>query len=355
MFGAVRASLLSTLLLAGAIAPIGALASLQHWNALDKRQEPATGSECYRDFATDPENCPILNVAFFEDSSCSKPLQLAHAKPDSFIEGNKQMLFDAASAHTLKSPFGSVRILAAAQGVGLGFAKEEESDTIVQNFAFMSSADTFKAYQSKSCVTFPNLDASKVGIWTVRSESSLNQEGYVWNPDNIPLKQSAPQCTKRTKRASTQPGEQCVCLEGASWGGGGVLQLYSGSDCTGETKRQLYSTAQCTPISMTGFNSFKAVQPLGPTIDAIFSPVYYGLDKDQYHRCSQRDVTAKPFKSGVCQQFKNSQAFVGVYGNDPDPSLAQPPPGPADKVLLKGKGGLLLSPAPHPGRPAHHQ
>ncbi|KAJ1030553.1 hypothetical protein NDA16_001462 [Ustilago loliicola] len=345
MLGTTRSALLSALILTVTISPLGALGSVQNSNLpLDKRAAASDGSECWRDFASDPRACPVVQVAFFEDTQCSKPLNLV--KTQAFNKGNEQMLFESAVAHSVKKPFGSIRVLGAAPGIGIGFAKEEESDMVVQNMAFMSSADTHKAYQLKQCVTFPNLDASRVGVWTVKWDASINQQGYVWNQDNIPLKSSAAQCHKRNRRASAHSSEYSVCLEGASWGGGGVLDLYTNDDCSGPVKRQIYSTTQCTPLSTTSFKSFKAVSPLGLTIDAIFSPTYYDFGKTLYHACAQRDVTAMKFKPGQCQKFTNAGAFVGVYGNDPQ--YPQPGPGPNDKILKKGSGRLLVSPAPVP-------
>jgi len=359
MLGATRAALLFTFLAAAAIVPLGAMASLQHSSLpLDKRAAVPDVSHCYRDFATDPDNCPILNVAFFEDAQCERPLHLARTTPTALIKGNEQMLFDGAVAHSLKSSFGSIRVLAAVKGIGMGFAKEEESDTVVQNLAWMSSAQTFDAYESKACITFPNLDASQVGVWSVKFDDSFNQGGYVWNPSNIPLKQSAPQCIKRARHARGRLAAQPVCLHGASWGGGGVLLLYKNDDCTDDpkdarsVKKQFYSTVQCNALTMTEFKSFKAIEPTGPTIPINFSPAYYDLDKDGYHRCVQRDITTRPFKSGVCQKVAGNDMFVGVYGMDPD--YPQPPPGAGDKLLLKAHGGLLLHPAPgHRRRPGH--
>lgn len=350
MLATTRSALLSALLLAATISPLGALGSAQHSNLpLDKRAAVSDGSECWREFASNPDKCPVLQVAFFEDTQCSKPLSLVRTTPRALIKGNQQMLFEGAVAHSVKKPFGSIRILGAVPGIGIGFAAEEESDTVVQNMAKMSSAETYKAYQRKDCVTFPNLDARRVGVWTVRREDVFNQHGYVWNQGNIPLKANASQCQKLNRRAfaHADAGERSVCLEGASWGGGGVLDLYTNDDCSGPAKRQIYSTVQCTPLSTTSFKSFKAVSPSGPTIDAIFSPTYYDLGETGYHACAQRDVTAEKFKPGQCQKFSNTGAFVGVYGNDPQ--YPQPGPGPHDKILKESSGGLLLSSNPASG------
>ncbi|EST09689.1 hypothetical protein PSEUBRA_000063 [Kalmanozyma brasiliensis GHG001] len=355
MLGPIRHGLLISLLLVAAIVPSQTIASPQHLSThLYKRDDD--GRDCYKKFAKDPSNCPIINVAFFADTNCATPLPLARTTPRALIEGNEQMLFDGTVAHSLKRPFGSLRIIAAARGMGLGFAKGEESDTVVQNMAFMSAARTFEAFSKKECVTFPNLDASQVGVWTARQEASLNVQGYVWNPDNIPIKRTPQYSTdnalmktnshrrRGSRRVST--GACAVCLEEASWGGGGVLLMYTTPDCTSTPKKQLYSTVQCTPLSLTDFRSYKAVQPLGPTIDTIFSPTYYDVGQTGYHACAHQDVSARPFKPNECQKMAGGDMFVGVYGLDPDPRLVQPALSQGDKVLAQGHGKLLLGPKP---------
>lgn len=357
MLGATRSALLSNLLVAMACVPLGALASIQHSAMpLDKGQAASDGSECWTDYANKPE-CTMLQVSYFEDAECGKPLDLFKSDPHAMIKGNTHMVWDGALAKSLKKPFGSLRVVGAVPGFGLGFAREAESDTVVQNMAWMSAADTYRVFQSKSCVTFPNLDASKVGIWSVRAETSLNQGGYVWNPFNIPLKDSSYQCIKRRRSVTIQSRvSSAVCLEGASWGGGGVLELYTTDNCTPDpkdknsVKRQLYSTVQCTPLSMTNYKSFKAIAPSGPTIGPVFSPVYYDLGQQSgYHACAQHDVSAMPFQHDACQKAAGNDMFVGIYGKDP--TYKQPAPGPGDKVLLKSRGHLLLSPGPHTPNP----
>lgn len=363
MLSATLQALLLTFLVAAAVGPLGAAGSVQHsWNPLDKRRAPLNdGSECYHTFATDPKSCPMVRVAFFEDTECSKPLPLVKTVQRALINGNEQMLFDGAVAHSLKRPFGSIRVLAAVRDIGIGFAKHEESDTVVQNMAWMSAADTYKAYQQKSCVTLPNLDVEHVGVWSVRFEHLLNQGGYVWNPYNIPIKQNVPQCHGPEKRAlmhgAATRSSSPVCLQPASYGGGAVLLLYKSKDCTVDpndsksVKMQLYSTVQCTPLTMTDFNSYRAVQPKGDTIEPIFSPAYYERGSTFYHSCAPHDVAAMPFKpNGECQRFSGNDMFVAVFGNDPN--YPQPAPGPHDKVLLKPRGHLLLAPNPaSPGPP----
>ncbi|UTT95260.1 hypothetical protein NDA17_002783 [Ustilago hordei] len=351
MLPATRTALLLALLVAVTISPLGAVGSVQHSNLpLDKRSAVSDGSQCWTEFASDPKNCPIVQVAFFEDTQCSQPLQLVKTTPNAFIKGNKQMLSEGAVAHSVKKPFGSIRVLATVADIGIGFAVGEESDTVVQNMAFMSAAETRKAYQSKSCVTFPNLEVGRVGVWSTRSESLLNQGGYVWNPFNIPIKSSASQCNKHNKRVVAHADQYSVCLNGVSWGGGGVIYLYPNDDCSGRAKRQIYSTVQCTPLAADGFKSFKAVSPQGDTINPIFSPSYYDFNGETgYHACSQKGVTEQKWKPGQCQKFGNSIAFAGVYGNDP--GNPQPGPRPNDKVLKSSHGGKPnRSPAPGLGR-----
>ena len=351
MLGPALSAVLSTLLLASAIMPSGAMASVQHsWMPLDKRAHaPHDGSECFQNFATDPQKCSVVHVAFFEDDKCGQPLDLVRTTPYAFIKNrNEQMLFDGMVAHSLKKPFGSMRVLAAVDGIGIGFAKEEESDGVVQNMAWMSSAQTYSAFTSKECITLPNLDTKLVGVWSVKLDNTLNQAGYVWNPDNIPLIRNAAGCQhaaikKHRKRLTTSAYKGTpACLEPASYGGGGVLLMYATDDCSGDPKdtkavrKQLYSTVQCTPLSMTGFKSYKAVQPKGPTIDTIFSPLYYDLNENGYHRCAQRDVSARPFRPNECQKVAGNDMFVGVYGNDP--GFPQPPPESDVRVLLRSTG-----------------
>ncbi len=57
----------------------------------------------------------------FEDANCATPLPLTPHRPYRVHQGNEQMLFDGAVAHSLKRRFGSLRILAAAQGMGPRF------------------------------------------------------------------------------------------------------------------------------------------------------------------------------------------------------------------------------------------
>ncbi|CDS02199.1 uncharacterized protein SPSC_02279 [Sporisorium scitamineum] len=362
MIGPIRNALLSTLLLASALMPSGVLGSVQHsWMPLDKRAALPDGSECYRNYVTDPQNCPIVNVAFFEDTQCSKPLTLVRTYSRALLKGNEQMIFDGSFSRAVQRPFGSIRVLAAVPGIGIGFAKEPESDTVVQNTAWMSSAQTYEAFKSKACLTFPNLDASQAKIWTAKMDDSFNINGYVWNPNNIPIKNEAIECyphksrlaQKHAKRSpSTAANCKPVCLEPASWGGGGVLLMYSSDDCSGDlkgpqaVKTQLYSTVQCTPIDMTNFRSFKAFQPQGANIDPVFSPVYYDIGDNGYHACAQHDVMSRPFKPNECQKVAGNGMFVGVYGVDPN--YPPPGPGPHDKVLLRSKGHMLLSPGPKP-------
>lgn len=353
MLGSARKALLSSLLLAAAMVPSGAFASLGH-SSMHRHKRANDGSECYQDYAKDPKSCPIVKVAFFEDTNCATPLALTRTTSGALIKGNEQLLFDGAVAHSLKKPFGSMRVLAAVQGIGIGFAKEEESDMVVQNMAWMSSAQTYDAFRSKTCVTFPNLDVGKVGVWTAKFDDSFNQQGYVWNPYNIPIKPHSPQCSSRSSNARhkraprTAEASHPVCLEQASWGGGGVLMMYTTDTCQPDPKNpnsvkmQLYSTAQCTPLHLTGFNSYRAIQPRGATIDTVFSPTYYDLGESGYHACAQRDVVAKPFKPNECQKMSGGDMFVGVYGNDPQ--FPQAPPGKGDKVLRQGHGGRLLGP-----------
>ncbi|SPO19628.1 uncharacterized protein UTRI_00038_B [Ustilago trichophora] len=359
MLSATRSALLSTLLVAMASVPLGALASIQHSAMpLDKRQAASDGSECWTDYAKKPE-CTMLQVSYFEDAECRKPLGLFKADPNAMIKDNTQMVWDGALTRSLKKSFGSLRVVGAVPGFGLGFAREAESDTVVQNMAWMSAAETYRVFQSKSCVTFPNLDASKIGVWSVRAETSLNSDGYVWNPFNVPLKNSGYQCNKRRRSVANQSSaSSAVCLEGASWGGGGVLELYTTENCTPDpkdknsVKRQLYSTVQCTPLSMTNYKSFKAIAPSGITIDPVFSPVYYDLGQQSgYHACAQKDVSSAPFKPNACQKAAGNDMFVGIYGNDP--TYKQPVPGPGDKVLRKSHGNLLLGPGPHTTNPHH--
>ncbi|SJX60070.1 uncharacterized protein SRS1_11385 [Sporisorium reilianum f. sp. reilianum] len=372
MFGPTRSALLSTLLLAAALVPSGALGSVQHsWMPLDKRGAVLSGSGCYREYATDPQNCPIVHVAFFEDTACSKPLELVRTTPHALIKGNEQMIFDGTVAHSLKRPFGSLRVLAAVKGIGIGFAKQEESDMVVQNTAWMSSADTWAAFEDKACVTLPNLEAGHVGVWTAKFDSIFNVGGYVWNPDNIPINKEAPQCkgaaekrvhhrrSSKTGAKVAQAAAKCkpVCLEPASYGGGGVLLLYTTDNCTPDPKdpksvqRQLFSTVQCTPLARTNFKSYKAIQPQGLTLPTIFSPTYYDLGETDYHACAKRDVDSRPFKPNECQKMAGNDMFVGVYGDDM--TFPQPNPGPQDKVLLQSHGHLLLSPSPKP--PKHRR
>lgn len=359
MFGPTRSALLSTLLLAAAIVPLGALGSLQYSSMpLDKRGAVSDGSECYIDYARDPQNCPIVNVAFFEDTDCRKPLPLVRTTPQALIKGNAQMLFDGAVAHSLQRPFGSLRVLAAVPGIGIGFAKGEESDTVVQNSAWLSSTQTYNAFKMEQCITFPNLDASQVKVWTAKADAAFNQHGFVWNHDNVPIKKS-PQCSAAKKRGihamnlarSSKPATKPECLSPGSWGGGGVLLMYTSDDCSGTGKRQLYSAAQCSPLVMTNFKSFKAIDPSGSNIGPVLSPVYYDLGENGYHACAQHDVSALQFKPNQCQKVAGGDAFVGVYGVDP--AYPQPGPGPKDKVLLQGHGNKLLSPAPKP--PKHRR
>ncbi|TKY90073.1 hypothetical protein EX895_000071 [Sporisorium graminicola] len=356
-----RNASLPTLLLAAAVVPLGALDSAQRsYMPLDKPVAVSDGSECYRNYATDPRSCPIVQVAFFEDTHCSEPLNLVRTNPQAFIKGNEQMLFDGAVAHSLKNPFGSMRVLAAVDGIGIGFAKSEESDMVVQNMAWLSSSQTQAAFKSKQCINFPNLDVSQVKVWTVKADGAFNRRGYAWNPYNIPITKS-PQCTDAPGKLKTpspwilsskngapksQPASATgiECLEKASWGGGGVLLMYASDDCSGSPKRQLYSTAQCTPLAMTNFKSYKAIQPQGPTIDTVFSPAYYDVSESGYHACAQRDVSARPFKPNECQKVAGNDMFVGVYGVDA--AFPPPVPGPHNKVLLQSHGHLLLSPNP---------
>lgn len=353
-----QSSLLSTLLLVAAILPWCVLGSLQHsWMPLDKRSSAQDGSNCYHDYATDPANCPIVHVAFFEDASCNKPLELARTTPQAMIKGNEQMIWEGTVAHSLKRPLGSMRVLAAVQGIGIGFAKEEESDGVVQNTAWMSSSKVYDAFKTKDCITLPNLDVHEVGVWTARVDSITNQGAYVWNPDNIPIKNGVAQCAhastdarhKRRSRGTASGRTRPICLEQASYAGGAVLLLYSTDDCTGPAEKQLYSTMQCTPLRKTSFKSYKAIQPKGPTIDTVFSPIYYDLNANELHACAQRDVSARPFKPNACQKMFNTNMFVGVYGVDPSPEFPQPVPSPGDKVLLQSHGHLLLSPNPEAG------
>lgn len=328
-------------LLALSVASVFASFTVEASTRLCKGQlnKQGDGSECFRNFASDPNACPIVNVAFFKDAKCSQPVPLP--RRGSFVRGNAEMLFESAVSHSVQGGFGSIRVLAAVEGLGIGFAKGEESDTVVQNFAWMSAEKTWTAYRSQACISVPNLDVTKVGVWTTKAEGALNQGGYVWNEDNIPLKWGSPQCHKQLQGRSGGKAAQEVCLEGASWGGGGMLLLYTNDDCTvdpknsNSVKKQLYNTAQCTPLTMTEFRSFKAVQPLGPTIDINFSPIYYDMGKQGYHACSQRGVVTKPFKSGVCQKIAADGMFVGVYGNDPQFPQAGPSPG--DKILRQGR------------------
>ncbi|GAK62628.1 uncharacterized protein PAN0_001c0829 [Moesziomyces antarcticus] len=343
-------SLLSTLLVASFLAPLGVLGSVQHSSIpMDKRAAVSDGSECWTDFAKNSQDCPVLQVAFFKDAQCSQALNLVRTTPQALIKGNKQMLFEGAVAHSLKEPVGSVRIIGAVPGIGLGFARQEESDSVVQNMAWMSSSETMKAYQSKSCVSFANLDAKRVGVWTVKADDSFNPPGVAWDEDNIPITESAHACAE--ERHAHRRGTQTVCLESASWGKGGVLQLYNSDDCTGRATKQVFSAAQCTPLKTTGFKSFKTFRPQGDKCDVIFSPEYYDIGQDGYHRCAQLDITAVKPKSGACQKFDNGNMFVGVYSNDPQ--FPQPAPGPGDKVLLQSHGVRLLSPGP--GKPAGKQ
>lgn len=365
MLNTTRSALLSTLLLAAALVPTDVFGSVQHTSIpLDKGSAAVDdGSECYKDFATDP-TCAIVNVAFFEDTECNKPLELVRRTSRAMIKGNEQMNWDGSVAHSLQHPFGSLRVLAATKGLGIGFAKEEESDTVVQNTAWMSADQVWDAFQTKDCITFPNLDSRAVGVWTARRQDIMNQGGYVWNPDNVPI-QVCGACTKFSNNAVNNAVEKrhtrshqhsrnrsrAVCLEPASYGAGGVLLMYNSSECTGPTTKQLYSSVQCTPLSTTNFKSYKAIAPSGPTIDTIFSPVYYDLNANQYHACAQHDVDARPFQYNKCQKMDNEDVFVGVYGVDPD----HPQDGPAkgDKVLKQGHGGLLLAPNPNTGGKGH--
>ncbi len=91
------------------------------------------------------------------------------------------------------------------------------------------------------------------------------------------------------------------------------------------------------------------MQPTGPTVDTIFSPTYYDIGQNGYHACSQLDVDAQPFKPNECQKVSGGDMFVGVYANDPDPRMAQAPPGRNDKVLLNSHGQRLFEPGPEPG------
>lgn len=348
MIGATRSALLSTLLLAAAIVPLGAFGAIQATSMpLDKRSAEDIIAECWTGFAQDPKKCPVIQLAVFKDAECRTPFALSKTWPHAIIKGNTQMLFEGAIANSLQHPFGSVRVVGAVPGIGLGFANQEESDTVIQNMAWMSAAETYKAYQSKSCLHFPNLDLSTVRMWSIRSEDVMNQVGYVFNPYNVPIKRNVAQCRARHRRqVAGHSAVQSVCLEPASWGFGGVLEMYANDDCTGAAKRQLYTTVQCTPLGTTNFRSFKVVAPSGNDFGPIFSPVYYDYNNDTgYHACAHKGVSAKPFQPNVCQKMAGDGMFVGVYGMDPNNPQAGPVPG--DKVLYKGHGHLLLAPEPN--------
>ncbi|SNX81355.1 uncharacterized protein MEPE_00060 [Melanopsichium pennsylvanicum] len=351
MFSASFSTLLSGVLLSSS-----ALATIQHSSiALDKRQS-IDPNICWTQYHDRPDLCQVLQVAYYRDASCNAPLSLHSKVHGATIHGNTQMIWESAVAHTIMQTFGSIRIVGAIEGLALGFGKREESDTVVQNMAYMSSAELQRAYRTKACVTFPNLDVEKVGVWTVKAENTFNSEGYVWNPHNIPIK-NTPECsgakkskTKRQLMSHHRYGNAMpVCLKGASWGGGGVLMLYDSDDCSGEGKRQLYSTAQCTPLSTTttGFKSYKAIEPQGDTIDTIFSPIYYDMGQSGYHACSPKGVTKRPFKPNECQKFAGNDMFVGVYGNDPNYPQSGPDPG--VKILRQAHGHHLFTRNPMHG------
>ncbi|PWZ02993.1 hypothetical protein BCV70DRAFT_197230 [Testicularia cyperi] len=198
--------------------------------------------------------------------------------------------------------------------------------------AWMSAADTANAFKSKACITFENLAPGQALFWTARVEDVLNQEGYVWNPWNLPV-------TSQRCHGSTSSGRgnaQSVCLQRRSWGFGAVLELYESPDCThrGQRTRQIFNSAQCTPLTMTDFQSFQMIEPRSDQFDMHFSSTYYAIGASGYHACDIRPDTKIRIVPGRCEKMAGKGIYVGVYGVDD----RAPPQGPApgDKVLLRG-------------------
>lgn len=289
--------------------------------------------DCYRNFNTDPR-CSVVNVAFYSDDACAQPMALdrhaaSRAGADDFVRGNAKMLFDSAISAT-PSNFRSIKILAATEGFGVGFAQHPDSDTLIMNMAWLSAADVSQAFKRQSCLQLTNVYAPLARQWTVKNEATLNQPGYIWNAHNLPLKTNVAACSSHVTRKA-----RGVCLEPRSWGAGGVLEMYKSLDCTGIPIHQTFNSAQCEPLSLTEFSSFKPVQPLGQTVNFTFSDEYYALGREGYHACGHKNVVTRPFLPGKCQKLVSRGAFVGVYGNDPLYPQAGPDPGAVP--IKKGK------------------